>query len=90
MSDDWYKGGVRAIDDAMKDVVLARLAEVWKANPTMRLMQLLGNVFRTDPYYIEDFDAVKAIEQFYGMTRQDTSSTLLSWHGIQGEACQAG
>lgn len=72
MSDDWYKGGVRAIDDAMKDAILYKLGEVWKANPQLRFMQLLGNVYRTLPYYAEDFDVVKEVEEFYGIARQDT------------------
>lgn len=65
MSDKWYQGGARAIDDAMKDEIMARLAAVWKANPDLRLMQLLGNVFRGDAYYVEDFDAIKVIEDAY-------------------------
>lgn len=66
MSDSWYAGGGRAVDDAMKREVMERLFAVWAANPSLRLMQLLGNVFRQDPYYVEDFDAVKEVERFYG------------------------
>lgn len=65
MSDDWYKGGMRAIDDQMKTQVLGRLLVVWKENPELRLMQLLGNVFRYDAYYTEDYDAIKTVEDFY-------------------------
>ena len=68
MSDSWYKGGQRAIDDKMKETVVNRLLEVWKQNPELRLMQLLGNVFRSDPYYIEDYDAIKVVEKFYERT----------------------
>lgn len=55
----------RAADDAMKTAVTGRLLDVWKANPDLRLMQLIGNVFRSDPYYIEDYEAIKAVEEFY-------------------------
>lgn len=65
MSDSWYKGGQRAVDDKMKEVVIGRLLEVWKANPDLRFMQLLGNVFRGDPYYIEDYDVIREVEAFY-------------------------
>lgn len=65
MSDNWYKGGQRAVDDKMKEVVTGRLLEVWKQNPDLRFMQLLGNVFRGDPYYIEDYDVIKEVEGFY-------------------------
>lgn len=65
MSDYWYKGGTRAVDDEMKTAVIDRLLDVWKTNPELRLMQLLGNVFRADPYYIEDYDAIKVVEEFY-------------------------
>lgn len=66
MSDDWYKGGARAVDDRMKKEILNRLLAVWEENPSLRLMQLLGNVFRNDPYYIEDYDAIRVVEEFYG------------------------
>ena len=65
MSDSWYKDGQRANDDEMKREVITRILTVWQENPALRLMQLLGNVFRSDPYYIEDYDAVKALEEFY-------------------------
>jgi hypothetical protein len=68
VSDNWYKGGQRAVDDKMKEVVIGRLLEVWKQNPDLRFMQLLGNVFRGDPYYIEDYDVIKAVEEFYERT----------------------
>ena len=61
MSDSWYKGGVRAVDDEMKTEIVGRLLEVWKQNPSLRLMQLLGNVFRGDPYYVEDYDVLEAV-----------------------------
>ena len=65
MSNDWYKKGARAVDDDMKRELMARVLIIWQANPELRFMQLLGNVFRKDAYYIEDYDAVKAVEDFY-------------------------
>lgn len=69
MSDSWYRGGRRAVDDTEKDEVIARLLALWKQHPQLRLMQLLGNVFRRDPYYVEDFDAVEILEQAYAEMR---------------------
>ena len=66
MSDNWYKGGARAVDDRMKEEVAARLLAVWKRNPDLRFMQLIGNVFRGDPYYVEDYDLIMGIEEAYG------------------------
>lgn len=39
------------------DVVLAQLRETWKAQPSMRLCQLIVNATeRDDPFYVEDDD----------------------------------
>lgn len=65
MSDNWYKEGARAVDDDMKQELLARIFLIWQKNPSLRLMQLFGNVFHSDPYYVEDYDAVKVLEDFY-------------------------
>lgn len=65
MSDDWHKGGKRAIDDSMKQEIVDRLLAVWKENSSMRLMQLLGNVFREDAYYLEDYDMIREVEEKY-------------------------
>lgn len=51
--------------------VLKRLEVVWKKYPSMRLGQLIGNVFyTTDPvscqqYFVEDEEFIKAIENYY-------------------------
>ena len=34
--------------------IIALLAELWEANPDLRLGQLMVNVVRGDPFYIED------------------------------------
>jgi hypothetical protein len=65
MSDDWYRVGMRATDDEMKKEIIDRLFEVWKANPSLRFMQLLGNIFRGDAYYVEDYDMIKVVEKVY-------------------------
>ena len=59
------------------DGILKRLSIVWKQHPSLRLGQLIGNVFSTarDPssagqYYCEDEDLVKALEQAYSETTQ--------------------
>jgi len=69
LSGNTYQCGVRADDDTSKTEVIGRLLDVWKANPELRLMQLLGNVFRrSGGYYIEDYDAIKVVEDFYERT----------------------
>jgi hypothetical protein len=68
VSDNWYKGGKRAIDDSMKEEVVNRLLAVWKENSSMRFMQLLGNVFREDAYYLEDYDMIRKVEEQYDRT----------------------
>ncbi len=65
MSDNWYKKGARAVDDDMKRELIARVFIIWQANPQLRFMQLLSNVFWDDAYNVEDYDAVKALEDFY-------------------------
>lgn len=65
MSDSWYVNGGRAVDDAMKEEILARLLKLWKEHPDLRFMQLLGNVFRWDAYYFEDYNAIRELEGFY-------------------------
>ena len=55
----------RAETDAQKDEIISRLGDTWKKNPEIRLMQLISNVFRSDPYYIEDYEAMDLLEEFY-------------------------
>lgn len=55
----------RAVTDTEKTAVLNRLGAVWKANPELRLGQLIINVFK-DPYYVEDVALVSELEAFYG------------------------
>ena len=55
--------------------ILERLKKVWEKNPDMRLAQLIGNVFPCsasdyiDPYYIEDEEFTRRIEEFYSKFR---------------------
>lgn len=46
--------------------LLARLQEVWKRYPDLRLSQLILNVEK-DPkiYYMEDEELIELLEQFY-------------------------
>lgn len=41
-------------DPARIDEILAALERAWKANPDLRLTQLIGNGFYGDNYYTED------------------------------------
>lgn len=70
----WFSGGHlvgRAIDDNQKQELLERLLEVWKANPFLRLGQLIGNVYHSTDrggvslYYAEDFPLVTSLEEAY-------------------------
>jgi hypothetical protein len=43
---------------------LERLEKAWRVDPDLRFTQLFGNVFRDeDPYYVEDDDTIKRIEE---------------------------
>ena len=45
--------------------LLETLRKIWLEHPDYRLMQLLGNVYRGDPYYIEDDDLLQRLESTY-------------------------
>ena len=55
----------------MRDVnriepTLARIGEIWKKYPDLRLGQLILNLGREEVlYYLEDKDLVEALENFY-------------------------
>lgn len=61
----------RATDASQKEEVLERLLELWKANPALRLGQLIGNVYHSNDrggvmlYYAEDFPLLTALEEAY-------------------------
>lgn len=67
----------RAVDDSQKQEVMERLLEVWKANPFLRLGQLIGNVYHsTDQggvslYYAEDYALMTALEEAYRRKNDD-------------------
>ena len=46
------------------DTILARLGEVWKKYPDLRLGQLIANLGPA-VYYVEDEDLIAAIEKTY-------------------------
>jgi hypothetical protein len=81
MSDGWYKPGKRAIDDSQKQEILERLLEVWKANPSLRLGQLIGNVYHSTDrggvnlYYQEDYPLLKSLEEAYEKKVKDDNKT---------------
>jgi len=44
------------------------IGEIWRKNPDMRLMQLLGNCFQAgDNYYKEDEELEKRLRKIYKM-----------------------
>jgi uncharacterized protein YihD (DUF1040 family) len=54
--------------------VLRTIHEIWVRYPDLRLMQLIGNVFRGDSYYLEDDDFVTGLREAYGQDPTSTSS----------------
>jgi uncharacterized protein YihD (DUF1040 family) len=46
--------------------MLELIRRIWVANPDMRLMQLIGNLYDSQAeYYIEDENLKKALERVY-------------------------
>lgn len=46
------------------DKILGLLRKYWKANPDLRLAQIVGNMSgMQDPYNYEDDDLIKALEK---------------------------
>ena len=45
--------------------LLETVRKIWLEHPDYRLMQLFGNVYRGDPYYIEDDDLLQRLESTY-------------------------
>lgn len=52
--------------------VMKRLLTQWQLNPDLRLGQLIGNVFQSDIYFVEDHKLIDKLEAFYGETVQDS------------------
>lgn len=46
------------------DPFLKRLSAVWKANPDLRLGQLVVNALGPDPFYVEDDDLLRRLEEY--------------------------
>lgn len=47
---------------------LEKIEEIWKKYPDLRFGQLVNNVFGEQPalfYYLEDFEIIEIIEEFY-------------------------
>lgn len=55
----------RAQTKEQKQEVIQRLASLWDKNKDLRLSQLLLNVFQRDFYYVEDFELIDALEDYY-------------------------
>lgn len=61
----------RASEPEQKQEILERILALWNANPTMRLGQLLGNVYHSmdaggvNQYYAEDFELIEKMEKHY-------------------------
>jgi hypothetical protein len=49
-------------DPARIPVMMARLQTAWELTPDLRLGQLIGNAWSSDPYFVEDDEFVSVIE----------------------------
>lgn len=48
-----------------------RLAELWSNVPDWRFGQLVSNTLGTDPFYMEDEDALRSMERFFHIREED-------------------
>lgn len=55
------------------DKILAKVREVWKTYPDLRLLQLLHNCLEIDsmPYYLEDDELLEKLKITYNKTVQN-------------------
>jgi hypothetical protein len=60
-------------DPARIDRLLAKLGEIWREQPDLRLCQLIGNALRsnTDNYYVEDDQLEIALDEYPSRRRED-------------------
>jgi hypothetical protein len=71
----------RAENATQKEEILGRLLEVWKKNPSLRLGQLIGNIYHSNDrggvslYYAEDYPLVTALEEGYKWEVTDDGKT---------------
>lgn len=55
--------------------ILETIRKIWLERPDYRLMQLLGNVYRKDPYYVEDEELIHRLERFYIPEREEQEAS---------------
>lgn len=63
--------------------ILLDLSKAWRANPDLRLGQLIVNLLGKDPFYIEDDEAHHAIKAVIEGTPEQV---LAAWRGFHLEA----
>ncbi len=52
-------------DDKRIEPLLETVRKIWLEHPDYRLMQLFGNVYRGDPYHMEDDELLQRLESTY-------------------------
>lgn len=52
----------RAVTEKQKREVLEELLLHWLQKPELRLGQMISNAVAGDPFYIEDYDLIRRIE----------------------------
>lgn len=57
----WFESPER-LHRFIADIMLPVLAEAWKANPLLRLGQLISNAAEIDPYHVSDGDMREALK----------------------------
>lgn len=59
----------RATSPEQKKEIVEDLLSIWLRNPSLRLGQLIGNVYHApsggDPYHVEDYDFINEVSAFY-------------------------
>lgn len=61
--------------------IMSDLWDLWNEHSELRFMQMLGNCFRDDPYYIEDDKLIEVLNSFYKVRKQKRA-TLRHTPGI--------
>lgn len=62
---NWKGSDKRATTPEQKAEILHRLLQLWRDNPQLRFVQMIGNVLPIDAYYKEDYDFINDLESYY-------------------------
>ena len=54
--------------------VLTALAEACAAHPSQRVLQVIGNVFPGDPFYVENDEAAARLSEYAALGRRNVNA----------------